>query len=95
MHLDPIEPAPLAGGTAHATEAAHTVVQTAAPDTTPSLIHFPSPSYWPLVCALGLATMAVGLLLSDSFGAMTIPIFAILGLLTLIGGIYGWSYEPA
>ena len=39
--------------------------------------------------------MAVGLLLADSFGTVTIPIFAILGLLLLIGGIYGWSYEPA
>jgi hypothetical protein len=39
--------------------------------------------------------MAVGLLLADSFGSMTIPIFAVLGLLLLIGSIYGWSYEPA
>ncbi|HEY1292161.1 MAG TPA: cytochrome c oxidase subunit I [Chloroflexota bacterium] len=95
MHLDPIEPTPLAGGPAHATETAHTVVQTAAPETPPSVIHFPSPSYWPLLAALGLATMAVGLLLADSFGSMTIPIFAVLGLLLLIGSIYGWSYEPA
>ncbi len=53
----------------------------------------PSPSYWPLLCALGLATMASGLLLADSFGPVTIPIFAILGLLLLIGSIDGWSYE--
>jgi hypothetical protein len=39
--------------------------------------------------------MAVGLLMADSFGPVTIPIFAILGLMMLIGGIYGWSYEPA
>jgi len=95
MHLDPIEPTPLAGGPGHATETAHTVVQTAAPDAAPGVIHFPSPSYWPLLCAMGLATMAVGLLLADSFGTVTIPIFAVLGLMLLIGGIYGWSYEPA
>jgi hypothetical protein len=39
--------------------------------------------------------MATGLLLADSFGPVTIPIFAILGLLLLIGSIYGWSFEPA
>jgi len=55
----------------------------------------PSPSYWPLLCSIGLATMTVGLLLSDAFGPVTIPVFVILGLLLLIGGIYGWSYEPA
>jgi hypothetical protein len=55
----------------------------------------PSPSYWPFLCALGLAIMASGLLLADSFGSITIPIFAILGLLLLIGSIYGWSFEPA
>ncbi|MBV9326624.1 MAG: cytochrome c oxidase subunit I [Chloroflexi bacterium] len=95
MHLDPIEVTPAAGGPGHATETAHTAIQTAAPDAAPAVIHFPSPSYWPLLAALGLATMAVGLLLADSFGSMTIPIFAILGLLILIGSIYGWSYEPA
>ncbi len=95
LHLDPIEPSPLAGGPAHSTETAHTVVETAPPDTAPSVIHFPSPSYWPIVCSIGLATMAVGLLLSDSFGEMTIPIFAIVGVVVLIAGIYGWSYEPA
>ena len=95
MHLDPIEVTPLGGGPAHATETAHEVVATAAPDAAPPVIHMPSPSYWPLLCALGLSTMATGLLMADSFGPVTIPIFAILGLLLLIGSIYGWSFEPA
>ena len=34
-----------------------------------------------------------GGLLADSFGPVTIPIFAIIGLLLLIGSIYGWSFE--
>ena len=85
----------MAGGPAHATETAHTVVSTAAPGTAPPIIHMPSPSYWPLLCALGLATMATGLLVSDSVGPMAIPIFAIVGLLLLIGSIYGWAFEPA
>jgi len=53
----------------------------------------PSPSYWPLLCALGLFIMASGLLVADSVGPVVIPIFAIVGLLVLIGSIYGWSYE--
>jgi cytochrome c oxidase subunit 1 len=93
MHLDPIEVTPLAGGSAHATEEAHVAVQTAAP--APTVIHMPSPSYWPLLCALGLATMATGLLLSDSIGPISIPVFAITGLLLTIGSVYGWSYEAA
>jgi cytochrome c oxidase subunit 1 len=93
MHLDPDVVNPQVGGAhATATETGHVAVQTAA---APTVIHFPSPSYWPFLCAAGLATMAIGLLLSDSFGSVTIPVFAILGLLLLIGSIYGWSYEPA
>ena len=93
MHLDPIEVTPLAGGPAHATETGHTVVATAAREAPPPVIHLPSPSYWPLLCALGLSLMAAGLLLADAFGPVTIPIFAVLGLLTVIGSIYGWSFE--
>ena len=81
----------LAGGPAHATEEAHAVGQTAAP--APPVIHMPSPSYWPFLCALGLATMTTGLLLADSIGAISIPICAVTGLLLTIGSIYGWSYE--
>ena len=83
----------LAGGPAHAIETAHSVVATAAPDAPPPVIHLPSPSYWPLLCALGLSVMAAGLLLADAFGPVTIPIFAVLGLLLVIGSIYGWSFE--
>jgi cytochrome c oxidase subunit 1 len=95
MHLDPAEVTPLAGGPAHATETAHHVVATAAPGVSPPVIHMPSPSYWPLLCSIGFATMAAGLLLADAFGPVTIPIFAVLGLLILFGSIYGWSFEPA
>jgi cytochrome c oxidase subunit 1 len=93
MHLDPIDVTPLANGPAHATETAHQIVAVGAPEAAPPVIHIPSPSYWPLFCALGLATMASGLLLADSFGPTTIPLFAIAGLLLLIGSIYGWSFE--
>jgi cytochrome c oxidase subunit 1 len=95
MHLDPIEVTPAAGGPAHATEQAHEVVQTATPNAPPTIIHMPSPSYWPLLCSVGLFLMASGLLFADAFGPVMIPIFAIVGLLLLIGSIYGWSFEPA
>src|SRR5229473_26352 len=93
MHLDPIEVTPLARGPARATEQAHDVVAVAAPDALPPIIHMPSPSYWPLLCALGLFTMASGLLIADAVGPVVITFFAIVGLLVLIGSIYGWSYE--
>jgi cytochrome c oxidase subunit 1 len=95
MHLDPMEVTPLAGGPAHATEVAHDVVQTAAADAPPTVIHMPSPSYWPLLAALGFAVMATGLLVADSVGPVAIPIFGIAGFLLLVGSIYGWSFEPA
>jgi hypothetical protein len=94
-HADAIEGTPLAGDPAPATEQAHggIATATAAPFAAPPVIHMPSPSYWPLLSAVGLGTMAGGLLLADAFGPITIPIFAILGLLLLIGSIYGWSIE--
>jgi cytochrome c oxidase subunit I len=61
----------------------------------PPGIHMPSPSYFPFVVAIGLATMASGLLAADAAGPVTIPLFAIVGLLIVLGGIYGWSFEPA
>ena len=88
-----LDPAEVAGGPAHGAQLAHDAVATAAPDAAPPIIHMPSPSYWPLLAALGLSLMATGLLAADSFGPVTIPIFAITGLLLLIGSIYGWSFE--
>jgi cytochrome c oxidase subunit I len=93
MHLDPIEVTPAAGGPAHATEQAHDVVRTATLDSPPPIIHMPSPSYWPLLCSVGLFLMAAGLLVSESVGTIAIPVFLIAGLLLLIGSIYGWSFE--
>ncbi len=95
MHLDAIEVTPLAGGPAHATEQAHEVVATTAVSDVPPVIHMPSPSYFPLLAAVGLALMAVGLLVADTAGPSVIPIFAITGLVVLLGSIYGWSFESA
>ena len=50
-------------------------------------IHMPSPSYWPLVAAVGLPFIGYGLI----FG-MYVAIA--LGIVLLFGGFYGWVFEP-
>ncbi|MFN0092950.1 MAG: cytochrome c oxidase subunit I [Acidimicrobiales bacterium] len=50
-------------------------------------VHLPSPSYWPLVVAVGLPLIGYGLIFTLW---LTIPG----ALLTLIG-LYGWVFEPA
>ena len=54
----------------------------------PHDIHMPAPSYWPLVAALGLPIIALGLLYA------VYPIVAV-GAVVLVGGLYGWVLEPA
>ena len=50
-------------------------------------IHLPSPSYWPLVVAAGMPTIAIGLIFS-------LPVAAV-GLVVALGGCYGWALEPS
>jgi len=50
-------------------------------------IHLPSPSFWPLVAAAGLPTMAYGVLYSWWVVG--------LGVLVLLTGFYGWALEPS
>jgi cytochrome c oxidase subunit 1 len=50
-------------------------------------IHMPAPSYWPLIAAIGLPTIALGLLYSYAIVAV--------GGIVLLTGIYGWVLEPA
>jgi hypothetical protein len=61
-------------------------------------IHLPNPSYYPLICAIGLLFMASGLLLNNphiQLGFIGIPVLSGAGFLFLLTGIYGWSFEPA
>jgi cytochrome c oxidase subunit 1 len=97
MHLDPIEVTPLAGGPAHATERAHEVVATTAVAESQTVIHMPSPSYWPLIAAAGLFLMAAGLLVAQvpGIGTAAIPLFTVIGFFVLVAAIYGWSFEEA
>ena len=50
-------------------------------------VHLPSPSYWPLVVALGLPLIGYGLIFNLAW--------AVPGVLLVLGGIYGWGLEPA
>jgi hypothetical protein len=61
-------------------------------------VHLPNPSYYPLIAAIGFALIAVGLLFENpdiNIGAMPMPVVSLLGIVTMIGGIVGWSFEPA
>jgi cytochrome c oxidase subunit 1 len=50
-------------------------------------IHMPSPSYYPLLAALGIPVLGYGLLYS--------PILAVDGGLILLVGVFGWALEPS
>jgi cytochrome c oxidase subunit 1 len=52
----------------------------------PPVIHMPSPSYFPLMIAVGLLIAASGLLTTLAM----VPI----GALIILAGIFGWAYEP-
>ena len=52
-----------------------------------SRAHLPSPSYWPLVLALGLPFVGYGLIFNLAIAAI--------GGLLLVAGLVGWALEPA
>jgi len=60
----------------------------------PSTIHMPSPSYWPLVLAFGIAWIGGGLLIEFPFPYIKFPISFIGGAITFLG-VIGWANEPA
>ena len=49
-------------------------------------VHLPSPSYWPVVVALGLPFVAYGLIFNLWITGV--------GALLILGGLYGWVFEP-
>ena len=48
-------------------------------------IHLPSPSYWPIVLAFGLALIAIGVV--SSF------VVSVVGLIVMLVSIAGWTLE--
>ncbi len=85
IHVDEVEPTPVAGSPATVRNVPHEVVTLAQPEAAP-VIHMPSPSYFPVLVALGLVVAASGLLLTMAL----VPV----GILLLLAGIFGWSFEP-
>jgi cytochrome c oxidase subunit 1 len=55
-------------------------------------IHMPSPSYYPVVAAIGLLVAAYGLLLTLNDHRWYV--LCGVGALILCAGIYGWTLEP-
>ena len=60
----------------------------------PATIHMPSPSYWPLVIAFGIAWIGGGLLIEFPFPYIKFPISFIGGIIAFLG-VIGWANEPA
>jgi cytochrome c oxidase subunit 1 len=68
----------VAGGSGEAEEEAHAEGHG---------IHMPSPSFFPLISAMGLPIIATGLIYD--------PAIVAVGAAVLVVGIYGWALEPA
>ena len=56
-------------------------------------IHMPSPSYWPLVAAVGLAVAGYGMVFHEP-GQAPGAIVAIIGVAITMVGTYAWAMEP-
>jgi cytochrome c oxidase subunit 1 len=52
-------------------------------------IHLPSPSYFPLVSAIGFLPFGYGIVLAGAWW------LAVLGGLVIVAGLYGWALEPS
>jgi cytochrome c oxidase subunit 1 len=61
-------------------------------------VHLPNPSYYPILAAIGFFLIALGMIIDNpvfQVGGMGVPFITILGVLTMVGAVYGWSFEPA
>jgi cytochrome c oxidase subunit 1 len=54
-------------------------------------IHMPNPSYWPVVAAIGVLGVFLGLMFVHHFG----PLGVAAGVAVLFLGVYMWAFEPA
>ncbi len=57
-------------------------------------IHMPNPSYWPLVAAVGVATLLTGFMVHHPY-TITNFVVNIAGAIILFTGIFRWAFEPA
>jgi len=63
------------------------------PDPVIQKVHMPNTSFWPLVAGVGVSMIFTGFLTPFFLGF--VPTITVLGIIVLIIGVYGWSYEPA
>jgi cytochrome c oxidase subunit I len=56
-------------------------------------VHMPSPSYWPLVCAIGLGMMATGIVVSAAEQTIGLSISAV-GVAIVLVSAFAWGFEP-
>jgi cytochrome c oxidase subunit 1 len=53
--------------------------------------HLPAPSYWPMVTALGVVGILIGIMLTPKLG----PWGIVLGVTILFLGVFSWLFEPS
>ena len=61
-------------------------------------IHMPNPSYYPVIAALGLFLIALGMLFNSAsitIGLFHLPVISGIGVIVILLGIFGWAFEPA
>ncbi len=92
----PAAPVPAGGSQDHAegpaeAAVAHTTDPAHGPGHERGTIHMPSPSYYPLVSAIGLPIAGWGVL----FGGVTQVVLIAIGALFVLGGLFGWVLEPS
>ena len=70
------------------------VAQQPEPHVDPSTIHLPNPSFWPLVMAAGILSMALGFFLFGGFltGGWMVTV---VGALVVVASTFGWALEEA
>ena len=64
------------------------------PHAAPGSVHMPSPSYWPLVTAFGVAWIGGGLMIGFPLNYIKFPISFVGGIIAFLG-VVGWANEPA
>ncbi len=62
-------------------------------------IVMPNPSFWPFLAALGMFLLGIGMLLDStvimSLGPVDFGVMALVGVVLMLGSIFGWAYEPS
>lgn len=62
-------------------------------------IQLPNPSFWPLVAAIGIFMLNLGMVIDPTeafyLGPVQVTISAFAGFIIMLIGIFGWAYEPS